>query len=98
MQSLTWYFNREGYETAASATAKTGQSRQTLLPDRFSSTSCCREWAASKSAGSVRSTKTRQIPIIMITARAEETDQIEGFAGCAMITSPSRSATRCCNA
>src|SRR6476469_2990815 len=82
VQSLTWYFNREGYETAAVGDGVEGlRKAQTLLPDLIlldlmlpgmGGLEVCRELRASD--------KTRQIPIIMITARAEETDQIEGFA------------------
>ena len=82
VQSLTWYFNREGYETVAVGDGAEGlRKAQTVLPDvilldlmlpGMSGLEVCRELRASD--------KTRQIPIIMITARAEESDQIEGFA------------------
>src|SRR5262245_1561193 len=82
VQSLTWYFNREGYETVAVHDGADGlRKAQALLPDLvlldlmlpgMGGLDVCRELRAGE--------KTRQIPIIMITARAEETDQIEGFA------------------
>jgi len=82
VQSLTWYFNREGYETVAVADGAEGlRKAQALLPDLIlldlmlpgmAGLDVCRELRAGE--------KTRQIPIIMITARAEETDQVEGFA------------------
>lgn len=82
VQSLTWYFNREGYETTAVHDGVEGlRKAQTLLPDLIlldlmlpgmGGLDICRELRAGD--------KTRQIPIIMITARAEETDQVEGFA------------------
>jgi two-component system, OmpR family, phosphate regulon response regulator PhoB len=82
VQSLTWYFNREGYETVAVADGAEGlRKAQALLPDLIlldlmlpgmGGLDVCRELRAGE--------KTRQIPIIMITARAEETDQVEGFA------------------
>src|SRR5687767_5030094 len=82
IQSLTWYFNREGYETVAIKDGAEGlRKAQTLLPDLIlldlmlpgmGGLDVCRELRAGE--------KTRQIPIIMITARAEETDQVEGFA------------------
>jgi two-component system phosphate regulon response regulator PhoB len=82
VQSLTWYFNREGYETTAVHDGAEGlRKAQTLLPDLIlldlmlpgmGGLDVCRELRAGE--------KTRVIPIIMITARAEETDQIEGFA------------------
>src|SRR5262245_63701877 len=82
VQSLTWYFNREGYETIAVGDGAEGlRKAQTLLPDLIlldlmlpgiGGLDVCRELRAGE--------KTRPIPIIMITARAEETDQVEGFA------------------
>jgi two-component system phosphate regulon response regulator PhoB len=82
VQSLTWYFNREGYETTAVYDGVEGlRKAQTLLPDLIlldlmlpgmGGLDICRELRAGE--------KTRQVPIIMITARAEETDQVEGFA------------------
>jgi two-component system phosphate regulon response regulator PhoB len=82
VQSLTWYFNREGYETVAVHDGVEGlRKAQTLLPDLslldlklpgMGGLDVCRELRSGD--------KTRQIPIIMITARAEETDQVEGFA------------------
>jgi two-component system, OmpR family, phosphate regulon response regulator PhoB len=82
VQSLTWYFQREGYETIAVGDGADGlRKAQTLLPDLIlldlmlpgmGGLDVCRELRAGD--------KTRQIPIIMITARAEETDQVEGFA------------------
>jgi two-component system, OmpR family, phosphate regulon response regulator PhoB len=82
VQSLTWYFQREGYETIAVGDGAEGlRKAQTLLPDLIlldlmlpgmGGLDVCRELRAGE--------KTRQIPIIMITARAEETDQVEGFA------------------
>jgi two-component system phosphate regulon response regulator PhoB len=82
VQSLTWYFNREGYETVAVGDGAEGlRKAQTLLPDLIlldlmlpgmGGLDVCRELRVGE--------KTRTIPIIMITARAEETDQVEGFA------------------
>ena len=82
IQSLTWYFNREGYETVAVKDGAEGlRKAQTLLPDLIlldlmlpgmGGLEVCRELRAGE--------KTKHIPIIMITARAEETDQVEGFA------------------
>jgi two-component system phosphate regulon response regulator PhoB len=82
VQSLTWYLNREGYETVAVGDGAEGlRKAQSLLPDLIlldlmlpgmGGLDVCRELRSGE--------KTRQIPIIMITARAEETDQVEGFA------------------
>src|SRR5262245_38216834 len=82
IQSLTWYFNRAGYETVAIKDGAEGlRKAQALLPDLIlldlmlpgmGGLEVCRELRAGE--------KTKHIPIIMITARAEETDQVEGFA------------------
>src|SRR5687768_17091999 len=82
VQSLTWYFNREGYETVAVGDGLEGMRKaQTLLPDLIlldlmlpgmSGLEVCRELRAGD--------KTRHIPIVMLTARSEEADQVEGFA------------------
>src|SRR5262245_15888527 len=82
VQSLTWYLTREGYETTAVGDGAEGlRKAQSLLPDLIlldlmlpgmGGLDVCRELRSGD--------KTRQIPIIMITARAEETDQVEGFA------------------
>ena len=81
-QTLSWYFDREGYETTVSHDGIDGlRKAQTLLPDvilldimlpGMSGLDVCRELRAGE--------RTRDLPIIMITARSEESDQIEGFA------------------
>jgi len=82
IQSLTWYFNREGYETIVATDGQEGlRKAQTVVPDvvlldlmlpGMSGLDVCRELRAGE--------RTREIPIIMITARAEETDQVVGFS------------------
>jgi two-component system phosphate regulon response regulator PhoB len=82
VQSLTWYLNREGYETIAVGDGVEGlRKAQSLLPDLIlldlmlpgmGGLEVCRELRSGE--------KTRRIPIVMLTARAEETDQVEGFA------------------
>ncbi len=82
VQSLTWYFNREGYETVAVADGAEGlRKAQTLLPDLIlldlmlpgmGGLDVCRELRAGE--------KTRNIPIIIITARSEETDEVIGLS------------------
>src|SRR5262245_18361764 len=82
VQSLTWYLTREGYETTAVADGAEGlRKAQALLPDLIlldlmlpgmGGLDVCRELRAGE--------KTRQIPIVMLSARAEEADQVEGFA------------------
>jgi two-component system phosphate regulon response regulator PhoB len=81
-QSLSWYFNREGYETIIAHDGQEGlRKAQTLLPDvllldimlpSMSGLEVCRELRSGE--------RTKDLPIIMLTARAEETDQIEGYA------------------
>src|SRR3954454_6410847 len=82
VQSLTWYFNREGYETTAVADGAEGlRKAQALLPDLIlldlmlpglGGLDVCRELRAGE--------KTRNIPIIIITARSEETDEVIGLS------------------
>jgi two-component system, OmpR family, phosphate regulon response regulator PhoB len=82
IQSLTWYFNREGYETVVASDGQEGlRKAQTHIPDvilldlmlpGLSGLEVCRELRSSD--------RTREIPIIIITARAEETDQVVGFS------------------
>jgi two-component system, OmpR family, phosphate regulon response regulator PhoB len=82
VQSLTWYFNREGYETTAVADGAEGlRKAQTLLPDLIlldlmlpgmGGLDVCRELRSGE--------KTKQIPIIIITARSEETDEVIGLS------------------
>src|SRR3954468_23298316 len=82
VQSLTWYFNREGYETTAVGDGAEGlRKAQTLLPDLIlldlmlpgmGGLDVCRELRSGE--------KTKQIPIIIITARSEETDEVIGLS------------------
>jgi two-component system phosphate regulon response regulator PhoB len=81
VQSLTWYFDREGYETHAAADGIEGlRKAQTLIPDLvlldimlpgLDGLSVCRELRAGE--------RTRQIPIVLITAKSEEADQLVGY-------------------
>jgi two-component system phosphate regulon response regulator PhoB len=81
-QSLSWYFNREGYETVVAHDGQEGlRKAQTILPDvilldimlpSLGGLDVCRELKAGE--------RTKDVPIIMITARSEETDQVEGFS------------------
>jgi two-component system phosphate regulon response regulator PhoB len=81
-QTLSWYFTREGYEVVVTHDGVEGlRKAQTLLPDvvlldvmlpGLSGLDVCRELRTGD--------RTKDMPIIMLTARAEETDQIEGFA------------------
>src|SRR5580765_7638210 len=82
VQSLNWYFDREGYETLSAADGVEGlRKAQTLLPDLIlldlmlpgmGGLDVCRELRSGE--------KTKQIPIIIITARSEETDEVIGLS------------------
>src|SRR6266436_5796535 len=79
---LTYNLQREGYEAVAVHDGQEGlRKAQTLLPDliildlmlpTLSGLDICRELRAGE--------RTRDIPIVMLTAKAEETDQIVGFS------------------
>ncbi|MBA4063373.1 MAG: DNA-binding response regulator [Isosphaera sp.] len=81
-QSLSWYFNREGFETHVARDGQDGlRKAQSVLPDvvlldimlpGMSGLDVCRELRAGD--------RTREIPIIMITAKSEETDQVVGYS------------------
>lgn len=81
VQSLSWYFNREGYETIVAGDGQEGlRKAQTLLPDvvlldimlpGLDGLSICRELRSGE--------RTRDMPIIMITAKSEESDQVLGY-------------------
>jgi two-component system phosphate regulon response regulator PhoB len=78
---LAYNLQREGYEAILAHDGQEGlRKAQTLLPDlilldlmlpTMSGLDVCRELRAGE--------RTRDIPIIMITAKAEETDQVVGF-------------------
>jgi len=79
---LTYNLRREGYDTILAHDGQEGlRKAQTLLPDLIlldlmlpvlSGLEVCRELRSKE--------HTRGIPIMMLTARAEETDQIVGFS------------------
>lgn len=81
-QSLSWVFNKEGYETHVAESGTEGLRRaQTLLPDvilldimlpGMDGFEVCRELRAGE--------RTRDIPVIMMTAKSEETDQVVGYS------------------
>jgi two-component system phosphate regulon response regulator PhoB len=82
IQSLTWYFNKEGYETHAAHNGQEGlRKAQTMLPDvvlldimlpGLNGLDVCRELRSGE--------RTRDIPIIMMTAKSEETDLVVGYS------------------
>src|ERR1700681_1906926 len=79
---LTYNLQREGYETLVAHDGQEGlRKAQTLLPDlilldlmlpTMGGQEVCRELRAGE--------RTREIPIIIISAKAEETDQVVGFS------------------
>src|SRR5579885_3586862 len=79
---LEYNLKREGYETMIAHDGQEGlRKAQTLLPDlilldimlpRLSGFDVCRELRSGE--------RTRDIPIIIISAKSEETDQIVGFS------------------
>src|SRR6476660_5001704 len=79
---LVFNFQREGYETIVAHDGQEGLLKaQTLLPDVIimdlmlpvlNGLEVCRQLRASQ--------HTRTIPILMLTARAEEIDQVVGFS------------------
>src|SRR5438552_9364496 len=81
-QVLTYNLQREGYETLVAHDGQEGlRKAQTLLPDLIildimlpllSGIDVCRELRAGE--------RTRDIPIIILSAKAEETDQVVGFS------------------
>jgi two-component system phosphate regulon response regulator PhoB len=82
VKTLEYNFAREGFETYVAYDGAEGlRKAQTLLPDLvlldlmlpvMNGLEVCRELRNGE--------KTRDIPIIMLTARAEETDQVVGFS------------------
>src|SRR5262245_21749113 len=79
---LSYNLQREGYDIVVTHDGQEGlRKAQTLLPDLvildlmlpvLNGLEVCRELRASE--------RTRQIQVLMLTARAEETDQIVGFS------------------
>jgi two-component system phosphate regulon response regulator PhoB len=79
---LTYNLQREGFETIVAHDGREGlRKAQTLLPDLIlldlmlpvlNGLEVCRELRAGE--------RTRAIPILMLTAKAEETDQVVGFS------------------
>src|SRR5215831_20881 len=79
---LTYNLQREGYETVTAHDGQEGlRKAQTVLPDLIlldlmlpvmNGLEVCRQLKAED--------RTRTIPILMLTARAEETDQVVGFS------------------
>ena len=82
VKTLEYNFEREGFDVVASHDGAEGlRKAQTILPDLIlldlmlpglNGLEICREIRAGE--------RTKDIPIIMLTARAEETDQVVGFS------------------
>src|SRR5579871_6686451 len=81
-EALSWAFQREGYEVLVAHDGQEGLRRaRTVLPDLIildlmlpglNGLEICRELRAGE--------RTREIPIIILSAKAEETDQVVGFS------------------
>src|SRR6058998_3298195 len=81
-EPLAYNLQREGYEPVVAHDGQEGlRKAQTLLPDLIildlmlptvNGLDVCRELRAGE--------RTRDIPIVMLTAKAEETDQVVGFS------------------
>ena len=79
---LHYNLEKEGYRVAAApATARRRCCWSTSSrPTWWCSTGCCPRSRASRSAaGCAQRTETRNLPIIMLTARGEETDRVRGL-------------------
>ncbi|MFO0876019.1 MAG: response regulator transcription factor [Gemmataceae bacterium] len=82
VEGLVYNLQREGYETIVAHDGQEGlRKAQTLLPDlilldimlpSLSGTEILRELRAGD--------RTREIPVVILSARAEETDQVVGFS------------------
>jgi two-component system, OmpR family, phosphate regulon response regulator PhoB len=81
-QTLSWYVEREGYEPIVAHEGPEGlRKAQTILPDiilldvmlpGLDGLKICQQLKAGE--------RTKDIPIIMMTAKGEENDQVEGYA------------------
>jgi two-component system, OmpR family, phosphate regulon response regulator PhoB len=81
-QTLTWYFNKEGFETIVAHDGSDGlRKAQTILPDvilldvmlpGLDGLKVCQQLRAGE--------RTQAIPVMMITAKSEENDQVVGYA------------------
>jgi two-component system, OmpR family, phosphate regulon response regulator PhoB len=81
-QSLSWYVEREGYEPVIAHEGTDGlRKAQTILPDivlldvmlpGMDGLKICQQLKAGD--------RTKDIPVIMMTAKGEENDQVEGYA------------------
>ena len=80
-QTLSWYFNREGFETIVAHDGAEGlRKAQTLLPDAVLLDLMLPSMNGLDVCKALRSgERTRHIPIIMTTAKAEESDQLVGY-------------------
>lgn len=80
-QTLSWYFNKEGFETIVAHDGVEGlRKAQTQLPDAvlldlmlpgMNGLDICKELRSGE--------RTKGIPIIMTTAKSEESDQLVGY-------------------
>ncbi len=81
-QTLSWYFNREGFEAIVAHDGNEGlRKAQTILPDIILLDVMLPGLDGLKVCQQIRAgERTKSIPIMMITAKSEENDQVVGYA------------------
>src|SRR5262249_14867649 len=79
---LTYNLQREGYETTVAHDGQEGlRKAQTLLPDLIILDLMLPGLSGQDVLKAIRAgERTREIPVIILSARAEETDQVVGFS------------------
>lgn len=80
VQALSWYFDREGYETHVAQDGQEGlRKAQTLLPDLILLDVMLpgeTGWDVAAALG--EDARTRDIPVVFLTAMADESDLVRG--------------------
>lgn len=81
-QNLSWYFNREGYETTITHDGQEGlRKAQALLPDLILLDIMLPGMDGLTVLRELRSgERTREIPVVIITAKSEESDHVVGYS------------------
>ncbi|QVL32547.1 response regulator transcription factor [Telmatocola sphagniphila] len=82
VQTLTWFLNKEGFEVAAATEGPEGlRKAMSLLPDLILLDLMLPGVGGLEILKELRAgEKTKAIPVIVLTAKAEETDQVVGFS------------------
>ena len=84
-----------GHKVLRAASAEEAEAASARCPTCSCSTGCCPASRASPSRGACApNERTRELPILMLTARAMEQDKISAWRRAPTITSPSRSRRR----